>query len=96
VPSPEEQARRRERWIDIIRRRVDDPKLKLCVCVKVASAITAGELKESHVDELLAELDQRRRDRTLRAEPGAYFVGGVKRLFARAGIEWQGYAKKPK
>jgi hypothetical protein len=91
TPSPAEQARRREEWIDVITRRVRDPKLKACVKVKVASAIVAGEVKPSQVEEIFAELDQHRRAGTLRGPAGIYFLRAAQAVFGRVGLEWTGY-----
>lgn len=92
TPSPQEQARWREQWIDTIKRRVNCSRLKVCVAVKVASAIIAGELKATVIEEVFAELDKVRRAGLLRSPPSAYFVGAVKRIFARHGLDWTGYA----
>jgi hypothetical protein len=91
TPSPAEQARHREQWIDIITRRVRDPLLKACVKVKVAAAVVAGELKASEVEEVFAEIDKHRRAGTLRGPAGIYFLRAAQALFRRHGLDWTGY-----
>jgi hypothetical protein len=91
LPSPAEQSRHREQWIENITRRVRDPNLKACVKVKVASAIVTGELKASQIEEVFAELDQHRRNGTLRGPAGIYFLRASQALFSRHGLDWTGY-----
>ena len=87
LPDERSVSMARERWIALIKRRVNDPQLKDAPCVKVAAAIAEGRLKESYVAEVFAELDKQRRNGTLRSA-GAYFVGSCQRLFSRLGLEW--------
>lgn len=100
LPDAAAQANYREQWIEIIRRGVRCPNLKLCVAVKVAAAIVAGEIKPAVIQEALSELAKVRTAGQLRSPASAYFVGAVKRIFARHGLDWTGYAsggrRKPK
>ena len=73
MPSERERSQQREQWIESIRRRVNDPKLKVSVMVKVASAVVDGHLKPGQVTEIFAELDEHRRKGTLKRAPGIYF-----------------------
>lgn len=91
TPSPAEEARQREQWIEVIGRRVHDRQLKACVKVKVAAAIVAGELRASEIEEVFAELGKHRRAGTLRGPEGIYFLRAAQALFNRHGLDWTGY-----
>jgi len=95
LPDERSRSMARERWISLIQRTVGDELLKLAPCVKVASAIVAGELKESAVQEVFAELRKHRAAGTLRS-PGAYFVGSMQRVFQRLGLAWEAPQRKPR
>ena len=88
LPTPDEQRRRAEQFVASIQRRVDDAKLRASPCLKVAWAIVEGRVKRIDVELILDGLDQLRRKGTLRKEPGAYFTGGAKKLFARKQLDW--------
>lgn len=97
VPSERDQAASREHWIDTIRRRVNDPKLAVSVMAKVACAIVRGELEVDVVEQILASLQQHRREGTLRADPGIYFFKSARRAFEERGLTWLAYHKpKPR
>lgn len=100
VPTEEDLAEQRAAWQWRIKQAVNDPRLMGCVLVKVAWAVVSGELPGREVDQVLAELAKHRRNGTLRTVPSAYFIGGIKRLFARHELDWTGYAhggrRKPK
>lgn len=95
VPTERENAANRERWIDTIRRRVNDPALKTCVMVKVACAVVYGEIKPSTIEQIFGELDKHRRAGSLRSSPGIYFVRAAQSCFARHGLTWKGYGSRP-
>jgi hypothetical protein len=95
APTERENAANRERWIETIRRRVNDPALKTCVMVKVACAVVYGEIKPSTIEQIFGELDKHRRAGTLRNSPGIYFVRAAQSCFARHGLTWKGYGSRP-
>jgi hypothetical protein len=88
VPDPRVEAQTRERWIDVIRRRVDDPQLKTIVMVKVATAVAAKQITPDDVEGIFAALDNARRAKTLRGPPGKYFLCAAREVFRRHGLEW--------
>ena len=62
--------------------------------------VGSGSLLGRDLEEVFAELAKHRRAGTLRTVASAYFVGAMKKLFDRHGLDWTGYAhggrRKPK
>jgi hypothetical protein len=57
---------------------------------RAATHVEARRLSATAVDEVLAQMEKMRREKTpFQKGPGAYFLGSLKRLCANAGVEWK-------
>lgn len=78
-----------EELVARIDRKVRDPKLRMSPKLKVARAVIALRISRADLESLLESVDRgQRHPRTYRCPPSAYAIGGFKKLFERAGLEW--------
>lgn len=88
APSPPEQERRVEQWVELIRSRVADPRLRLAPVVRVATAVHEGRFADGELRRILAKLDDVRSSGRLTTEAWRYFVGACRRRFFETGLDW--------
>lgn len=64
--------------------RVRDADLNRDCVLRLCTQVVTGRIAMNDVAELLADLERKRSARALQKSPGAYFMGGMKRLFKQA------------
>lgn len=67
-------------WINRILRRVGCPNLRAAPCRRAAQAVLDGRLSENALEQLLENVETKRRNKQLNCPPSAYFNGGLNRL----------------
>jgi len=103
LPTPEERAASVEDLVAWQLRRVACPNLRQAPCLKVAWRVVEGEIPQREVDAILTALDAARsseaglpRDPSGQPMPASqFYVGRVKNLFRRRGVDWNAAAHPP-
>ena len=83
LPGPARQLQWVDELVDLMIRRVNDPRLRRSPCIKLAQAIVEGDVDQGLLMRALARLDELRSAGELTKPPSAYFNGAVKKLLGK-------------